>query len=183
MEAHEIAVLNPLEDPMNWRKSTRILPLVASVGVGLAGCGGEGPSAPAGMQGPKPLPPSLQAGNVMITNDPALLESRLERASAPLDVVSLGSHRDPKGVSIESREFSLTLVGTVRSPVVDGRVVQANDVEIYGQTAVIAYNVAGGEFAGAVQVIDFTNPEHPEIVSEVLYRAADANAVALEGNH
>jgi hypothetical protein len=77
----------------------------------------------------------------------------------------------------------LTLVGEVEPPSVDGMVVQANDVDISGHTAVVAFNFAGDVFAGAVQVIDFPQPDRPELVSEVLYRDADVDAVSMEGSH
>jgi hypothetical protein len=77
----------------------------------------------------------------------------------------------------------LTLVAEVQPPAVDGYMVQANDIDILGQRAVVAYNFAGDTFKGAVQVIDFSDPDRPVMESEVLYRAADANAVALLGSH
>ena len=168
---------------MNRGRLASSLALAASLGVGLLGCTGTDPLAPS--VDTTPLPPALLPGNVVVVNDPTLLASRLERTHEVLTVVPKGAQREELSGAGKPGDVGaqLTLVGMVRSPEVDGIVVQANDVDIYGQTAVIAYNTAGDVFAGAVQVIDFSNPERPEIVSEVLYRHADVNAVALLGNH
>lgn len=169
---------------MERRKLVSILPLVASLGFGLAGCGVDQPAAP--VDTTRPLPPSLSGGRVEIVNDPAVLESRVQRESRLLTVVPKSGAGSAQG--IESPKESdvgvrLTLVGQVTPPTVDGEVVQANDIVIHGKTAVVTYNVAGDPFAGAVQVIDFSRPERPEMVSEVLYHDADVNAVTLEGSH
>ena len=170
---------------MSRRQQASSLSLVAALCFGLQGCGGTDPVAPDASTDVQPLPPSLLPDNVIVVNDPAALASRLERTHKVIGLVNEGGSQQqvtgpnkPGDIGVQ-----LTLVGTVRPPEVDGIVVQANDVEIYGHTAVIAYNTAGEVFAGAVQVVDFSHPEQPEILSEVLYRHADVNAVALLGNH
>lgn len=171
---------------MDRKKSLGVLPLVVSLTIGLMGCGVDSPQAPTDQNAGAPLPPALQASNVQIVNDPAVLESRIVRSTLALGVRrTSGSH--PAQVVETSKDVEtgvrLTLVGTVRPPVVDGKVVQANDIEIQDHTAIVAYNFAGDVFAGAVQVIDFQHPERPVVVSEVLYRNADVDAVTMQGSH
>lgn len=170
---------------MHRGRTRRSLPLVATLSVGLLGCMGENPSAPGVATEPAPLPPALQPGNVVITNDADVLEARIERTYEPLTVTPKSPTREELSGAFKPGNIGvqLTLVGTVRPPEVDGVVVQANDVDIDGSRAVVSYNTAGDVFAGAVQVIDFSQPEHPRIISEVLYRDTDVNAVALLGNH
>jgi hypothetical protein len=170
---------------MNLRQPIARLPLVATLSVGLLGCMGENPSAPGVATGPAPLPPALQSNNVLITNDPDVLEARIERTYEPLTVTPKSPTREELSGALKSGDIGvqLTLVGTVRPPEVDGIIVQANDVDIDGNRAVVSYNTAGDVFAGAVQVIDFSKPDRPRVISEVLYRDADVNAVALLGNH
>ncbi len=150
----------------------------------LAGCSEHGPQAPEATS-PAPLPPALSPGSVLIQNDPVVLEQRLVRESRPLLVAALGGAGPSEVTPAKSIDpgAQLQLVGSVQPPVVDGRIVQANDVDVRDQIAVVAYNFAGDVFAGAIQVIDFRQPQHPVIVSEVLYRNADVNAVALQGGH
>lgn len=166
-------------------RRSSLLPVVASLGLGLAGCVGQTPSSPV-VDGPAvpPLPAALQSAR--IENDRGVLESRLTRLSQRLELQFRG---DVGGSEVAPEKSDrlvgvrLTLVGEVAAPVVDGRTVQANDVDIRGQRAVIAYNFAGDPFVGAVQVIDFSRPERPEVESEVLFASADASAVALQGSH
>jgi len=162
-----------------------LLPVVACLGLGLAGCGVGNPSGPDVAPTGAPLPPALQSARV--ENDRGVLEARLTRLSRRLELQfrdhTGGSDLSPAEKSDRLIGVRLTLVGEVAAPVVDGRTVQANDVDIRDNRAVIAYNFAGDPFAGAMQVIDFHNPEHPEVESEVLFASADASAVALEGSH
>jgi hypothetical protein len=161
------------------RHAVGLLPALA---FGFVGCTGQDPQAPTA--GEQPLPQALRSENVVIVDDPAALAGRLEPASRSLTVGARGVGTDAQvAAKPEDLGVRLTLVGTVRAPVVDGQVVQANDVDIEGKRAVVAYNTAGEVYAGAVQVIDFSHPERPEIVAEVLYRRADVTAVAIQGSH
>jgi hypothetical protein len=125
----------------------------------------------------------LQEDRLVVINDPALLDARVQYRSKPLFILAKETPGRELAPPLKSAGLRLTLVGEVSPPRVDGLVVQANDVDISGKTAVVAYNFAGDTFAGAVQVIDFTHPERPRLVSEVLFRDADANAVLLHGEH
>lgn len=164
---------------MDWKKAG-LLSAAASVGFGLVGCGVEGPQSSGGTG----TPAVLQAGNVAISNDRAALESRVRRSAEPLTVAPKSATNAEVAEKGSEREMGvrLTLVATVQAPSVDGLVVQANDIEIRDHTALVSYNVAGDVFAGAVQMIDFDHPQRPELVSEVLYRHADVNAVTLQGS-
>lgn len=124
---------------------------------------------------------TLQEDRVIINNDRVALEARLEVMSKLLFVVDKEVPGEEVAPSMKSTGVRLTQRGHVESPVVDGYVVQANDVDIDGKTAVVAYNFAGDIFAGAVQVIDFTNPTRPQLISEALFRNADVTAVLVHG--
>ena len=170
---------------MDWNRTKLLAPWVASLGFGLMGCGAQAPQSPIDPVGSRPVPAALDLNNVRIENDPAVLESRMTRGAVPLTVAPKGV----SGVQVAAKSADervigvrLTQVATVAAPTVDGHVVQANDIEISGNTALVAYNFAGDVFAGAVQAIDFSHPEHPVLVSEVLYRHADVNAVTLQGS-
>jgi hypothetical protein len=168
------------------RQASTTATLVTAIGMlALAGCSDNGPQGPAALQSP-PLPPSLQPGSVVIVNDPAVLEQRIVRESLPLSVLSArGTPPAERSLAVKSVDVGATLqlVGAVQAPVVDGNTVQANDVDVRDYLAVVAYNFAGDVFAGAIQVIDFRQPRHPVVVSEVQFRNADVDAVALQGSH
>lgn len=165
---------------MHWRNPARVLPLVVLLG---AGCSMRSPQGPTSAVGPQPLPPVLQSANVTINQDAAALESRLVRERRTLLVQPKDAPPAEFAKSGDGSGVRLTLLATVAAPEVDGHVVQANDIAIHDKTALVAYNVAGETFAGAVQIVDFKRPGYPELVAEVLYKGADANAVTLEGSH
>jgi hypothetical protein len=133
---------------MNWKKSSTALPLMTFLTVGATGCMVDSPQAPSGRSGE--LPAALRGANVEITNDPAVLESRIERSALPIFIRPHAGQPTQVAEAAKDNNVQLTLVGTVRPPVVDGHVVQANDVEIRDHLAIIAYNFAGETFAGAV---------------------------------
>ena len=134
-------------------------------------------------------PPELQLDRLQVNNDPAQLDARVQYRSKPLFIrmkETPGREVAPPFKS-ETLRFTegmrLTLVAEVSPPEVEGHIVQANDIDIDGKTAVVGYNFAGEVFAGAVQVIDFTLPDRPRLISEVLYRDADVTAVQIHGKH
>jgi hypothetical protein len=149
-----------------------VLPLV------LAGCF-KSPAAP---ESPTvQTVPQLQPDRIVIIDDPAVLESRVSWTSVPLFVENKeapGHELAPEKV----QRTDLTLVGEVSSPEVDGYIVQANDIDIQGARALVAFNYAGEVFAGAVQVLDFTNAQQPRVLGEILYRNADVTAVCFQGD-
>lgn len=168
---------------MNRREAiTVMLPFATCVGL-LGGCvvDPQGPDTAAQQS----LPPALQAQSVAVNNDAAALASRIRLVQRPLFVRANDRTRnevvDPGKAGVGA--VRLTLVGEIDPPTVDGFVVQANDIDILGDRAVVAYNFAGDVFKGAVQLIDFSHPDRPQMLSEVLYSDADVNAVALEGTH
>jgi len=128
-------------------------------------------------------PPQLQSDRLLVNNDPAQLDARVQYRAKPLFIRMKETPGRQFAPPLKSDGMRLTLVAEVSPPVVDGHVVQANDVDIDGKTAVIAYNFAGDIFAGAVQVIDFTQPDRPRLISEVLYRDADVTSVLKHGEH
>lgn len=88
--------------------------------------------------------------------------------------------RAPK--KIENFKYNIKYVARVLPVNVDGVEVQANDIIIKGNKAYVAYNYAGEEFRGAIQIIDITNSEAPDILEEILFKEMDINTLYLDGN-
>jgi len=128
-------------------------------------------------------PPELQLDRLQVNNDPAQLDARVQYRSKPLFIRMKETPGREVAPPFKSEGMRLTLVAEVSPPEVEGHIVQANDVDIDGKTAIVGYNFAGEIFAGAVQVIDFTQPERPRLLSEVLFRDADVTAVLKHGNN
>jgi len=158
----------------------------------FSGCALD-PQAPR-EDGPGAAPNARPApGRLSFNDDPNYLESRVNRTQRPLPVRAPRSvGRVPSEVSTEAAgkdpvvlATQLELVGEVMAPVVDGHVVQANDIDIdpSSRIAVVGYNLAGEEFAGAMQIVDFRVSDHPVLVAEFLFHDADVNAVLKRGTY
>ena len=80
---------------------------------------------------------------------------------------------------VDEFEYRILHVAQAPSVEVGASTVQANDIVIVDTEAYVVYNTAGNVFAGALQVIDFTRPEHPVITTEIALPHADVNAIAV----
>jgi hypothetical protein len=78
---------------------------------------------------------------------------------------------------VDDFEYRIVRVAQIPPVVVEGVTTQANDVVISGDIAVIAYNTRGDVFAGAIQVVDISNPRYPVITTEIALDGMDVNAV------
>ena len=84
----------------------------------------------------------------------------------------------------KNRNFGYNIIfSAIVSPIeVDGEIVQANDIKIDGNKAYIAYNYAGDEFRGAVQIINITDKSNPVIIKEIQFKDIDINCIYVKGN-
>lgn len=83
-------------------------------------------------------------------------------------------------------DYALTRVAQTLPVEVDGISVQANDVVLIedadgagARSAIVAYNTAGGSFAGAIQIIDLSTAERPVITAELAFPNVDITTIAL----
>lgn len=113
---------------------------------------------------------------VEIVDDPDLLDGRIERSSSPVLLASRGRALMPS----VPPTLTLTLVARVIPPTVAGQAVQASSVIIDDGFAFIGYNLAGAPYAGAVDVVDVSDPRHPRLTSALLRPEADVHAVDVE---
>ena len=124
------------------RRSSQALLIVPVL---LAGCF-KNPGAPESDVVNHPAPEvELQENRLVIINDPAILASRVSWTSTPLFVEAkeFPGHELVAGKVLRT---DLTLVGDVSPPDVDGNIVQANDIAIHGNRALVAFNFAGEVF-------------------------------------
>ncbi len=75
--------------------------------------------------------------------------------------------------------MSLQHVGTIEAPVVDDFVVQATDLEFVGSRLIATYNTEGEDLRGALQVIDLSDPEVPQVLHEALLPGTDLNRMQV----
>jgi hypothetical protein len=83
-------------------------------------------------------------------------------------------------------EYEITYIARINPVIVDfptkNVVVQANDIVIHDDRAYIAYNNAGEEIAGAIQIVNIANKENPEIILEVKFRYIQVTALYIDGD-
>lgn len=160
----------------------------------LGGCSLD-PQAPR-QDGPGAAPNARPApGRLSLHDDPVYLESRVVRTQRVLPVRAPGSleRGGPDEIGSEKAGNAspvvlgtvLDLVGEVMAPEVDGHVVQANDIDIdpTSRIAVVGYNLAGEDFGGAMQVVDFRVSDHPVLQAEFIFHDADVTAVLKRGTN
>jgi hypothetical protein len=83
---------------------------------------------------------------------------------------------------IEDFQYRFYRVAQVVPVEVDGVETQANDLLYDGDYLYAVYNTAGAEFAGALQVINTSNPMRPRVIAEIGLPDADVNAIAIAGD-
>lgn len=90
--------------------------------------------------------------------------------------------RPTRNGNVVTTGVGLSLLATVESPTWEGVTLQATDVHWVGGTVFASYNVRGDRFRGALQVIDVTDPFHPDVTTEAIYPATDIARVRASGD-
>lgn len=85
-----------------------------------------------------------------------------------------------KKVSSIDYGFKLILRAEVDPPEIDGVKLQATHVEVDGDLAYVSYNLKGDEYGGAVDVFDVSVVDTPKIVSQMLLKNTDVNALDFD---
>lgn len=88
-----------------------------------------------------------------------------------------------EGASLISNGMELLELSRIGSPQVDGSTVQATDVLIRDHLVYATYNTAGDVFSGALQIIDVSDPEDPQLLQEARFIQSEANRVRVQGEY
>ena len=78
--------------------------------------------------------------------------------------------------------LTLEPIAQVRSPRVEGDVVQATDVVFVGDKLLASYNFRGEPHRGALQIIDVSEPESPMLSFEMILPRVDLNRIQVYQN-
>jgi hypothetical protein len=70
----------------------------------------------------------------------------------------------------------------INSMMVEDVKVQANDITSYDNYSVIAYNTAGDDVKGAIQIIDISNPNKPVVDYRITFSSHEINAIEYNKN-
>lgn len=116
--------------------------------------------------------------------DPAEVElepSRVKTVGEPLNLVDEGEI-STKGI-VQSGGMRFTYVASVASPVLaDGRTLQATGFALKSRYAYVVYNMANESIAGALDILDLSDPRSPRLLSTLRFPNAEFSDIKVTGN-
>lgn len=119
---------------------------------------------------------ALAGEDYTVNSDKEALSKRFEVKNEAIHVY------EDDGFSLVKKKketpFTLTLLGELSPPTVDGTVVQGTDITLNGNEAYLSYNVAGETKKGAVDLLDLSDEENPEVLSSLSFPSRDINAIS-----
>jgi len=120
--------------------------------------------------------------NVLIITDEGVLNKRFSMEGT--GVVEILPSAIESGRLLEGEEqagkIPLMKVSQVYPPTFDSQTLTATHVDIFGNYAFVSYNVAGPVFLGAIEVFDISDPLHPKITSQAIFKNADINSLSYK---
>jgi hypothetical protein len=79
---------------------------------------------------------------------------------------------------IPAGKVPLLMVAQVDPPKIAGNELTATHVDISGNYAYVSYNTAGPVFMGAIEIFDITDPLHPKITSQAIFKHGNVNSIS-----
>lgn len=124
---------------------------------------------------------AIDSGSTLIT-DKADLAKRIHTSDTALSLVevSVGSMLVPNRVD---SDLNLTLVGDIDPPTFGKSQLQATDVFVSGNKAIISYNMAGEEKLGALDLVNIAHPDRPDLIAILTFADRDINALAFRDGY
>ncbi len=133
-----------------------------------------------------PDPPNESNDRIEITNDEGTLDERVsgEESDVPIDPVDGSGQLIGTSASVQaaSSALSLRLESEVSPPTVEGEVVQATAVEIYGSKVRASYNMRGEPRFGAVDLISTSTLSRPRLTASATFNDSDVSAIGSDGS-
>ncbi len=80
-------------------------------------------------------------------------------------------------------DFPLVLTAQLEAPEYEGILMQATHVVVVGNYAYVSYNVQGPRHLGAIDVIDITDPESPQLAVEAIFPWMDISSLVIKDNY
>jgi len=122
--------------------------------------------------------------NFSIENNEQVLGNSLNFAnSGVIDIIRETNSTTTNSTFNEKQagDYPLTLVAQIVTPSFSGlENLTASDVHIDGDYAYVSYNTVGEDYGGAADIIFIGDPNEPRVVSRVIGRALDLNAITFD---
>lgn len=132
-----------------------------------------------------PVLPDEANDRVSITNNLSVLSTRVSYSSEniPVDSNTPAALRLPSAGK-KAPDISFKLISQVQPPVVEGQRVQATSVTLTKKgAAVISYNMRGAPRLGAIDWINDSSDDYPDLTSGITFVDSDINAVNSDGDY
>ncbi len=123
-----------------------------------------------------------QKSSIIPERDAVALEASVSFANAGVLDISIDQNYSGKrmGKAVEelAGNYPMTLIGQVLPPSY-GPVTSLTAAHVYVENdfAYVAYNTAGEDYAGAIDIIDVSDPNDPRVTSRIVYTNADINSL------
>lgn len=163
---HKMKILQIMNIKINNQK---FLVLLAALLVGMTAC--KKPSETTDVD-------QLIDSSVAINNNFDELNMRVSYPHQPVMFTNTLKNSD----IARCGDYTWYLVAEVDAPLVDGEPLSATDVRVLGNRAYVSYHRQGDVHAGAVEVIDITDPGFPVLRSHMDFAGVDVNTLAVD-NH
>jgi hypothetical protein len=116
-----------------------------------------------------------QENGPILSSDAKTLSQRIDFAnSGVLDLKST------TGKTTTAGDFPLVLVAEVAPPVYNGKTLRATHVAVEGNYAYVSYNTEGETYLGAIEVLNITNPNAPQVVMQAILPDTDVSSVRYD---
>lgn len=144
----------------------KLLSLTFSAGLLIAGCSSDDDNKI----------PNLGNERIQTYND---FSGRITYHNEPLEAWDDGSGKKSSG-----NKTDFIYVADVSSPVIHGKTMSATGISIKDNKAYVSYhwNEKDEDYAGAVEVIDITDPEQPVLLQGIYFSDTDLNELYVEGS-
>lgn len=125
----------------------------------------------------------LQQENVF-ENDRIRISNNVEALSSRINIVNQPITGESGTAKVQAKtEDEFVHLANVASPQdQNGNVLSATSVFYHKHLAFVSYHLNGSEYGGAIEMFDLKDPDHPEIISQVLFDDSDINAIVVDEN-
>ncbi len=80
----------------------------------------------------------------------------------------------------QAGDYPLTLVAQVSPPTYNGTLLTASHVDVDGDFAYVAYNTSGDTYLGAIDIVNVSDPNNPQVTARLYYENADINSIKYD---
>ncbi len=115
----------------------------------------------------------------ILNNVAASHASRIHKKNEKLVINQISNS---KFLPQQTVEYDLTLIAEVSPPEFENQQLRATHIEIIDNFVFVSYNKEGDDYLGGVEVFDVSNPDDPQIVSQIIFPNTDISSLCYSNN-